>query len=51
MTGYTGADCNQCATGYYGDGTTCTSCGNAKTTPSGGAATANDCERSFILEY
>ena len=44
-TGYKGTDCNQCDTGYYGDGTTCTTCGTHKTTPaSGTAATATDCK-------
>ena len=45
QTGYKGTDCDQCDTGYYGDGTTCTICGAKKTTPTGGtAATANDCK-------
>ena len=38
----TGTDCNQCETGYYGDGTTCTTCGTHKTTPASGSATTVD---------
>ena len=41
---FMGADCNECNTGYYGDGNTCTTCGNKKTSPSGGATTADDCK-------
>ena len=41
-TGYTGTDCNQCETGYYGDGNTCTGCGTHKTTPASGSATTAD---------
>ena len=48
-TGYTGTDCNQCETGYYGDGTTCTSCGTHKTTPaSGSATTADQCKLTLF---
>ena len=42
--GYTGRNCDQCSIAYYGDGTTCTSCGDKRTTPSGGARTASDCK-------
>ena len=49
-----GADCDRCVTGYYGDGNTCTTCGNKKATPSGGAATASDCKciniRNILVE-
>ena len=48
-TGYKGTDSNQCDTGYYGDGTTCTICGTHKTTPaSGTAATATDCKLIYF---
>ena len=48
-TGYTGTDCNQCETGYYGDGNTCTSCGTHKTTPaSGSATTADQCTLTLL---
>ena len=51
-TGYTGTDCNQCETGYYGDGTTCTICGTHKTTPPGGsAAAATDCKLIYFGWY
>ena len=47
--GYTTADCNQCDTGYYGDGATCTTCGTHKTTPpSGTAATASECKSTLL---
>ena len=48
-TGYKGTDCNQCETGYYGDGNTCTSCGTHKTTTeSGSATTADQCKLTLI---
>ena len=40
--GYKGTDCDQCDTGYYGNGVTCTACGTHKTTPPGGSATTAD---------
>ena len=32
-TSYRGSNCDQCDTGYYGDGNICTNCGTHKTTP------------------
>ena len=47
--GYKGDNCDQCDTGYYGDGSICTTCGTHKTTPaSGTAATATDCKILLI---
>ena len=49
-TGYKGANCDQCDTGYFGDGAICASCGTHKTTPpSGIAVAAADCKFSFLF--
>ena len=51
-TGYTGTNCDQCDTAFYGDGITCSRCRSHQTTlPSQTATTAEDCELCMKQNY